>query len=508
MLGKSHKAISYYKKGLEIALELKDKTREGRVYCNLGNAYRDLREYLQAEECLWKSIKINVFLQHNAKKAQWQITLFEELVKPYIGLEKVSLLQEKKAQALEISDARRSRALSFLLSQKLSSKENQDFSSNLLSLEEIQKLAEKLSTTFVTYSLTQFNAEKPPIQVWIISSKGKMPQSISLPIPEDTFSKLDLIFKAFPYQLDAKRPTRGEKKPNQLFHEKLSVWYDLLINPLEGYLPSPNSEETLTFIPDGFLAHLPFGAFYNTKTNRYLIESYPISVAPSMQVLSLLDQLPKELSSQTLLMGNPTTPHEKDNHLEHAEREVKDIILPMMKSFENKLCIQKKATVESVFQHAPNARVIHIACHGVAEEKPQDDPYSVFEGFFKLAPDMKHSRGELHAKEVNSLSLKADLVFMSACHLGRGNLQKEGSIGPIWSFLGAGAKSTVASYWPLPEGEMTVKMVETFYKHYLGIGTPKLDKAKALQRAILMAMKTERDNPRQWGSFFLSGFIE
>ncbi|MGR3973329.1 MAG: CHAT domain-containing protein, partial [Candidatus Rhabdochlamydia sp.] len=92
--------------------------------------------------------------------------------------------------------------------------------------------------------------------------------------------------------------------------------------------------------------------------------------------------------------------------------------------------------------------------------------------------------------------------------LGRGNLKREGSIGPIWSFLGAGAKSAVASYWPLPDGQTTVKMVEEFYKHYLGIGTFKLSKAKALQQAVLMAMKIERDNPRQWGAFFLSGLTQ
>ncbi|MGR3973363.1 MAG: CHAT domain-containing protein, partial [Candidatus Rhabdochlamydia sp.] len=136
------------------------------------------------------------------------------------------------------------------------------------------------------------------------------------------------------------------------------------------------------------------------------------------------------------------------------------------------------------------------------------DPHSVFEGLFKLAIDDNHPLGHLHAQEIASLSLKADLVFMSACHLGRGNLKQEGSIGPIWSFLGSGAKSTIASYWPLPDGHTTVKMVDTFYRHYLGIGTPKLNKAKALQQAVLMAMKTERDKPRQWGSFFLSGLIE
>ncbi|MGR3973107.1 MAG: CHAT domain-containing protein, partial [Candidatus Rhabdochlamydia sp.] len=136
------------------------------------------------------------------------------------------------------------------------------------------------------------------------------------------------------------------------------------------------------------------------------------------------------------------------------------------------------------------------------------DPHSVFEGLFKLAIDDEHPLGHLHAADIATMTLKADLVFMSVCDSGRGNLTQEGSIGPVWSFLGAGARSTIASYWPISEGFVNIKIVETFYKHYLGIGAPKLNKAKALQQAVLMAMKTERNHPQQWANFFLSGLIE
>ncbi|CAM0117455.1 hypothetical protein RSOCI_03800 [Rhabdochlamydiaceae symbiont of Dictyostelium giganteum] len=509
-LGDYHKAIDYYEKYLKIILECKDKDKdaEGRAYGNLGVAFWGLGKYSQAEEWFRKSINIYSFFQHSVKEAQFQITLFEELSKPYIGLECVLLLQGRNTAALEISDTRRSRALFSLLSQKLSLKESQNPSFSALSIEEIQKLAETLSTTFVMYSLLQLNTREEAIQAWIVSSKGKIPQGISLPIPKKAFAKLDLIFEAFPYQKETKRLIKGTKQPEELFKEKLASWYDLLIAPLELYFPSNDSGETLTFIPDGFLAHLPFGAFYNTEKDQYLIEKYPISIAPSIQVLSLLDQLPEEYANQALLIGNPTTPKAAHNNLKYSEIEVRDTIAPLMNHFDHYVLTQKEATVENIFKYAPNSRWIHITCHGLAQQKPPDDPYSVFEGFFKLAPDDTHLLGELHAKEVNSLALKADLVFMSACHLGRGNLQQEGSIGPIWSFLGAGARSTIASYWPLPEGDMTVKMVDTFYKHYLGIDTPKLNKAKALQQAVLMAMKTERKKPRQWGAFFLSGLIE
>ncbi|MGR3973380.1 MAG: CHAT domain-containing protein [Candidatus Rhabdochlamydia sp.] len=283
-----------------------------------------------------------------------------------------------------------------------------------------------------------------------------------------------------------------------------------MIAPLEAYLPAKDSGETLTFIPDDFLAHLPFGAFYNEKEDQYLIENYPISVAPSIGVLSMLDQLPQESCHEALLMGNPTASQKEDKPLPYAEPEVRDTIAPMMGHLKVHVLTQNEATPAAVLTYAPSSLLIHIASHGIAGQKPLEkpDPNSVFEGLFKLARDDQHHLGHLHAEEIASMSLKADLVFMSACHLGRGNLKREGSIGPVWSFLGAGAKSTIASYWPLPEGEITVKMVETFYKHYLGVETPRLSKAKALQQAVLEAMKTERNKPRQWGALFLSGIIE
>ncbi|MGR3973260.1 MAG: CHAT domain-containing protein [Candidatus Rhabdochlamydia sp.] len=82
--------------------------------------------------------------------------------------------------------------------------------------------------------------------------------------------------------------------------------------PLEPYLPTKKSGETLTFIPDNFLAHLPFGAFYHEEEDQYLIENYPISLAPSIRVVSLLDQLPKEPCNEVVLLENPTACEDGD----------------------------------------------------------------------------------------------------------------------------------------------------------------------------------------------------
>ncbi|KAN0036221.1 hypothetical protein ACTFIV_006931 [Dictyostelium citrinum] len=211
------------------------------------------------------------------------------------------------------------------------------------------------------------------------------------------------------------------KSVHQVFKDNLSTWYDILIQPLKSHLPLPDSKSTVTFIPDGELASSSFWNF-----------------------------LPSE-------MGNP------EENLSHTEAEVLTVQSIMKDVFTNEkllhVAIRQQATVDHVLKQAPDAKWIHFACHGVVGPKTRERSNSIFDGLFRLAPmpsleknQSSRALGQLRAKDVSQLTLKTDLVFMSACHLeGRGNVQKEGSIGPIWSFLGTGALSTTASYWPLPE---------------------------------------------------------
>ncbi|CAM0117508.1 hypothetical protein RSOCI_04065 [Rhabdochlamydiaceae symbiont of Dictyostelium giganteum] len=516
-LKKYPQAREFYNKHLKIALDPPDHLEEVSAYSNLGHVSYHLGEYTRAEEALHNSIKIAASLQQGVKKSQWQITFFEKLSSPYILLEKTLRGQNKSVEALEVSDGRRARALTSLIMEKLLLEGSKTSSIESLTFQEMKDLAKKFNTAFIVYSQGVFQVNEC-IRAWILSPKQNEELiSISLPSHLDKFKDIDTILKTFPY---GRRPRvkKGEKATDP-FKKHLSDWYELLIAPLVPYLPEADSDQTLTFIPEGVLAHLPFAAFYNAANDQYLIEKHPVSVAPSIRVLALLDKLPTSSIDQALVMGNPTTPREVDNKLKFTGIEVEEIRSlfnqkrasePLIKT---QIFTETFATAENIIKEAPHSQLLHMAGHGVMDESPGEnldpgfDPHSVFKGLFKLAKDDKHSLGQLRSKEIADMTLKADLVFMSACHLGRGNIKREGSIGPIWSFLGAGAKSTVASYWPLPDSQVTVKMVKTFYQHFLGIETPKVSKAHALREAILVGMQENRDNIEQWGAFFLSGLM-
>ncbi|KIC74348.1 CHAT domain-containing protein [Candidatus Protochlamydia amoebophila] len=533
LMGSKEQAIKCITQFICLSQKSGDRRSEATGYQNLGEIYRksDLK---LAEKNYRESIKVYAALHLELKNySHWQITFFKEQAKPILRLEGLLLEQGKNEEALQLTDFRRSRALVSALTIKF--QKDDALSSFGLTAQEMQALAQKLNTCFIIYSFPFESTDS--ITVWIVPSQGEITcQRLPLGILTEEVKEATQVFKAFPFIVEPtvakRRPfirpkktrgsatyasldelTRGDPEESttsavlQSFKERLSLWYEALIAPLESYLPK-DPQQVVTIIPDGFLAQIPFAAFLD-KEGTYLIEKHPISIAPSMGILKLLDEIPKVFSENSLVIGNPTTPHSKDA-LPLAQKEAQTIVAPLLATTPERTLLQDSATTQRVLEGIRDARWIHLTCHGSTGAKPEEkiDPHSVFEGLFKLAPDEEHIQGYLHAQEIASLTLRTELVFMSACFSGRGKLHREGSVGPIWSFLAAGALSTIATYWRLPDSDLTLQMVDTFYRHLLGTGVEKLNKAQALQKAMLLAIEQEREQPHLWGAFFLSGLHE
>jgi tetratricopeptide (TPR) repeat protein len=309
ILEKYRKAIEYQEKSLQITQALGHPLGEATAFNNLGCTYEAFNDFQKSEENFRKSINIHSNLQHRlGDNHQWKISIFDEQSKPYFRLEQVFLKQNKIIEALEISNSRRSRALVSVLSKRLTPHEDKSLPCTLLTLQEMQLLAQKLKTTFVIYSLFSAGKRSEDTSVWIIPSKGEITrQSLLFHILPDDTKDPSKIFQTFPYV--PVRPQRGQSL-DAAFNKKLSQWYESLIAPIELYLPQ-DPLQTLTIVPDEFLSQIPFAAFRD-KEGRYLIEKHPIAIAPSIKVLQLLDQYPQVFSNISLVIGNPTTPNPKD----------------------------------------------------------------------------------------------------------------------------------------------------------------------------------------------------
>jgi len=162
-----------------------------------------------------------------------------------------------------------------------------------------------------------------------------------------------------------------------------------------------------------------------------------------------------------------------------------------------KAIIGDKATKSAIVQQMSNARLIHLATHGLLDDfKGLGVP-----GAIALAPDNQDD-GLLTSSEILDLKLNSELVVLSACDTGRGRITGDGVIGLSRSLISAGVPSVIVSLWQVPDAP-TASLMTEFYRNL----KPNSDKAQALRQAMLTTMK-QYPNPRDWAAFTLIGEAE
>jgi CHAT domain-containing protein len=160
-----------------------------------------------------------------------------------------------------------------------------------------------------------------------------------------------------------------------------------------------------------------------------------------------------------------------------------------------------EATEERAKAVDRDARIVHFATHGFADEE-----LPLESGLALSLPDRWREgteNGLLQAWEVfEQVRLDADLVTLSACETGLGQeVVGEGLLGLLWAFQYAGARTVLASLWSVND-EATGELMRRFYGN-LRAGRPKAD---ALRRAQLDLMRRPgRSGPFFWASFQLVG---
>ena len=291
---------------------------------------------------------------------------------------------------------------------------------------------------------------------------------------------------------------------------KLKRLHELLINPIADLLPK-NPSARVTFIPQESLFLVPFPALQD-KNGKYLIEKHTILTSPSIQVLELTREKRQQIGQRMgegqrmgnnmLIVGNPTMPKippkigeapQQLTPLPGAEREAKAIA----KLFKTQALIGNQATETKVTQRLPQARLIHLATHGLF-----DNVQGLNSGIALATGGNQNSDGLLTAGEILDLKLNAELVVLSACDTGRGRISGDGVIGLSRSLISAGVPSVLVSLWSVPDAP-TAELMTEFYQNIQN--NP--DKAQALRQAMLKIMK-QHPNPRDWAAFTLIGEAE
>ena len=168
-------------------------------------------------------------------------------------------------------------------------------------------------------------------------------------------------------------------------------------------------------------------------------------------------------------------------------------------SSRSRVYLEGEATEEKL-KHAglERYRYVHLATHGVIDEK-----HPRRSGLLLMEHKGSAEDGTLRLAEIYNLSLNADLVVLSACETGLGQLVRgEGVIGLTRGFLYAGASSVLVSLWRAADATTATLMVD-FYRELL---TGKRA-SRALREAKLGAIHRDPESakPYSWSAFVLVG---
>ncbi len=313
------------------------------------------------------------------------------------------------------------------------------------------------------------------------------------------------------------------------YKNRTSQLYEYVFKPLEEYL---ETNQVVYIIPDGALQLLPFELLWDEEKGEYLLNRYKITYIQSGSTLALLRKIMRKDASKERLIafGDPVYKQTKleDESIEvasdvnetdrlrsaYAERGFGFKRLPM--SGEEVLSISEVLGVKPLKPPNINLRLdanekavksfnlsdyqyLHFACHGylgnVESEIMQPSLVLSLVG-------NKEEDGFLQMSEVFNLKLNADLVVLSACETGMGELVRgEGIIGLTRAFMYAGTPSIVVSLWRVSDYS-TSCLMRYFYRN-LGDG---MNKAEALRQAkIELIEKDGYIHPLFWAPFILVG---
>lgn len=293
--------------------------------------------------------------------------------------------------------------------------------------------------------------------------------------------------------------------------------YTMLLAPVEqetGHL------ERLIIVPDGVLHQLPFEVLLD-GTGSLVLRSHIVTYSPSGSVLTLLRSRKSEETDRRPLLAVSSSPEDQSSStpssnakpfgsvvrgvfdvdrtalapLPAANGEVRDIA-EILGNRSVALINATEADVKT--QPLDQFAVLHFAVHGLTSTKFPERSTLILR-----SDEARHEDGLLQAREILELRLNADLVTLSACDSGSGQLAgQEGVASLARPFLVAGARSVVANLWSAND-DFSRTLMKAFYTH-LASGE---DTGRSLKQAKLDMIELfgNRATPYLWGGFIVTG---
>lgn len=286
-----------------------------------------------------------------------------------------------------------------------------------------------------------------------------------------------------------------------------------LLLPAELRQGAAGTPSELVIVPHGVLTVIPFGALPLGESALGL--RHALRQAPSLASLAEVERRPAAAGGaararrlrEALVVGDPLMPSPPG--ADGAALTLRPLPAAAVEGdavarrVGTRALTGAAATESEVRRRMARAPLIHLATHGYA----YGDAGRARSSFVALAPDAT-ADGLLTVGEVlddPALALGAELVVLSACQTGLGNLkQAEGTVGLQRAFLARGARRLLVSLWSVSD-DATALLMQRFYQHWLG-DRDQPAPAEALRRAQGDVRNTPGfEAPRYWAPFLVVG---
>ncbi len=323
--------------------------------------------------------------------------------------------------------------------------------------------------------------------------------------------------------------------------ESSYLLYTKLIKPVEEKIKG----KQILLIPDGILHYVPFDALLTKDVKQkakidysalpYLINDYNIRYAYSATLalkeivgatantanedsflgmapvfedgtiqadlisreLSIIDTMNKDIyrAMKRSFLDEKST----FNPLPASEEEITNIYKMFKKSNKPaKTYLHSDATEDLLKSNKTNSyKYVHLATHAFMNEKNPK-----LSGIVLAADSSKTEDGVLYSEEIYNLYLNADLVVLSACESGLGEIVRgEGIIGFTRGLMFSGAKNVIVSLWNVVDRSTAAFMTDLYSKILEGKSY-----TTALRDVKLRFINSDKySEPFYWGAFKLVG---
>jgi CHAT domain-containing protein/tetratricopeptide (TPR) repeat protein len=301
--------------------------------------------------------------------------------------------------------------------------------------------------------------------------------------------------------------------------------YQRLFRPVESAVRLPPN---VVIVPDIPITDLPFELMlkHAAAESRYfpgepldcsrdfLVNEYCLSYAPSASAIAGKKSISLRDPSITVFSNpfdnqpgapNPSILRSAMNWvlfpLPYSDVEAREI---------GQLCRQTRiyrrsqATKNMFLKEASEGRILHFATHAFV-----DPSFDDFSGLVMAAGGDSLDDGLLMGFELKKLSLMCDLVTLSACETGCGQVVGgEGVLGLPRLFLKAGSRSVLMTLWKVDD-RFASALMPVFYDRLINRNMTKAGALAEAKRAVLSGSAagpgTDYTHPIYWASFVLYG---